>query len=120
MDPVVAMSFVTALGSLAGIIWVVYSGRKTLKATATISMFDQAMQLVDAKDEEIKRLNIKVMEQERRITILERRVAIQKARVRRLIESLSVVKRLPIDVIRINDLMVNDEDAEEGDDDDGK
>lgn len=115
MDAALIVSFITALGSFLGVVWVIYNGRKTLKATATVSMFDQAMELVDAKDAEIKRLNEKVAQQEKRIVILERRVAIQKERVRRLIESLAIIKRVPVDVVRMNDLIMNDDDEDDED-----
>jgi archaellum component FlaC len=113
VEPAVLIAFITALSSLAGVLWVIYSGRKNLKQTATVNMFDQAMQLVSAKEDEITRLTARVTAQDKLIARLAHQIEVLKRRVNRLIDALSRATKVPVEVLKLQDLAADTDDDEE-------
>lgn len=62
MTPIELAAVLTALGSVLGAAWTVYSGRNARHTTEQSSMWNEAMQLIDKLEVENKRLRDQLSE----------------------------------------------------------
>lgn len=92
MDIAQVATLLAAASALAGAIWAILGGRNKLASDNRVTAFEQAMQLLDAKTNEIDRLN-------QRMGTLERRDRWRERRERKLIMALARYAHQPQEMI---------------------
>jgi hypothetical protein len=92
VTPTEVASLLAALTALAGVIWTAYQGRKKIGTDDRASVFDEAMKLLDAKTDEVDRL-------ERRLKASVRREEWRRQRERKLLTIVARLTRKPVDLV---------------------